>query len=374
MKSKNMKKVLSVAMSATMVMGMSMTAFAEDPTPTPAAADAEVEAPIYSLDITQVIVPTTYAVAFNPDELTVTVDKTNDVNSTDPIVSKKYGIINKSTKDKIVSVELQVEDLNTGDNHVTFVDTAAEATGADAGKYAVYLAATPADATEVKIGSASADKDTEAADLANVTMSEATGKDVAMHSGSNHIAFKLAKAEYELKTDGSLELGTATNNDVKDLYQVKALAGSGAGITGFTFTGAMNKNADWNKLQNKIKISAIYTSKNASTTDAVITGTGAMVQAANAPTFSSNVVGEITYTAGVGDLAFKEFKSISALWQNSPLDITSSTSVDTSNSKITIASSILSGWAKNGENPIATITYENQGGQETTGTVTLKTH
>lgn len=204
-------------------------------------------------------------------------------------------------------------------------------------------------------------------------MTKASANDVTMHSGSNHIAFKLDKATYSLKSGSSLELGTTNNNDVGSLYEVTALAGAGKGITGFTFTGAMNKKADWTKLQNGIKITAIYTSKNAGT-ETVDSGTGAMVPATAAPTFSSNAIGEITYTAGVGDLAFKEFKSISALWQGNPLDITSSASVDTTNSKITIASSMLSGWAKKGEDPIATITYENQGGQEVTGTVTLKTH
>lgn len=372
MKAKNLKKALAFAMSTTMVMGMSMTAFAEDPAPT-TPDGGDVTAPIYSFDLTSVVVPTTYAVAFNPDELTVKVGNDASDTSTDQILSKNYGIVNKSTKDKIVSVELQVEDLNTGDNHVTFVDTAADATGADEDEYAVYLAATPADATEVKIGTASADKDTAAAALADVEMTKASANDVTMHSGSNHIAFKLDKATYSLKSGSSLELGTTNNNDVGSLYEVTALAGAGKGITGFTFTGAMNKKADWTKLQNGIKITAIYTSKNAGT-ETVDSGTGAMVPATAAPTFSSNAIGEITYTAGVGDLAFKEFKSISALWQGNPLDITSSASVDTTNSKITIASSMLSGWAKKGEDPIATITYENQGGQEVTGTVTLKTH
>lgn len=374
MKTRNLEKILAFTLSTAMTMGMSMTVFASDPAPT--TPGGSVEAPIYSYDIVNVVVPTTYAVAFNPDELAV---KVGSDNPTDQILSKSYGIINKSTKDKIVTVELQVEDLNTGENQVTFVDTASDATGAEAGEYAIYLAATPADATEVKIGNTSADKDTEIADVADVAMTKAAGKDVALYSGSNNIAFKLDKATYSLKSGSNLELGTTDKNNVGDLYEVTALAGSGKGITGFTFTGAMNKNADWTKLQNGIKVTAIYTSKNAdsskaATTEQIITGTGAMVQASSAPKFSCNTIGEITYTAGFGELAFKAFKSLSAPWEGTPLDLTSFATVDTSNLKITVDSAVFSGWAANGENPTATVTYENQAGEEKTATVVLKTH
>lgn len=374
MKSKNMKKVLAVTMSTTMVMGMSLTAFAEDTTPT-TPTGGNVTAPIYSFDLTDVVVPTDYKVAFNPDELTVKVGTGASDTSTDQILSKNYGIVNKSTKDKIVSVELQVEDLNTGDNHVTFVDTAAEATGADKDEYAVYLAATPSDATEVKIGTASADKDTATAALADVAMTKATGQDVTMHSGSNQIAFKLEHATYSLKSGSSLELGNTTTNNVGNLYEVTALAGSGKGITGFTFTGAMNKNADWTKLTNGIKITAIYTNKTAGA-ETVLTGTGAMVTATAAPTFTDSTtnIGEISFTAGVGNSAFKELNTITAPWAGSPFDMTSYATVDATNGKITISADILAGWAGNGENPTATITYTTIGNEEKTATVTLLTH
>ena len=372
MKAKNMKKTLAVVMSATMVMGISMTALADD-TDTTTPAGGNVTAPIYSFDLTDVVVPTDYKVAFNPDELTVKVGNDASDTSTDQILSKNYGIVNKSTKDKIISVELQVEDLNTGDNHVTFVDTAAEATGATEDKYAVYLAATPSDATEVKIGTASADKDTAATALADVSMAKATGNDITMHSGSNHIAFKLDHATYSLKSGSTLELGGTTTNNVGNLYEATALATGGKGITGFTFTGAMNKKADWTKLANGIKITAIYTNKTAGG-ETVISGTGAMVQAAAAPTFSCSTVGEIAYTAGVGDLAFKSLKSITAPWQDAPFDITSFATVDAANSKITIDTATFAGWAASGINPTATITYINQANAEQTATLTLLTH
>ncbi len=92
------------------------------------------------------------------------------------------------------------------------------------------------------------------------------------------------------------------------------------------------------------------------------------------PVFSCNDIGVITYTAGAGDLAFKALKSLSAPWEGAPLDITSFASVDASNLKITVDSAVLGGWAANGENPTANITYENQAGQENTATVILKTH
>ena len=107
MRTRKMSKMLAAILSAAMVMSMSMTAFAADD----AAADTdtnkgtvEVEAPIYAYDFVNVVVPTAFKVAFNPTGLEVTTG--TDTTTRDQIVSKNYGIINKSSKDKIITVRM----------------------------------------------------------------------------------------------------------------------------------------------------------------------------------------------------------------------------------------------------------------------------
>lgn len=87
MKTKMVKKLFAVVLSAAMVMGMSATVMAADTTTG--------EAPIYSFDVENVIVPTTFVTAFNPDGLIV--KKSDGTTSTAPIQSMNYGILNKSS-------------------------------------------------------------------------------------------------------------------------------------------------------------------------------------------------------------------------------------------------------------------------------------
>ena len=131
---KKMKKVLALTLSATMALGMSMTGMAAEP-------EVSVDAPIYAYDITNVIVPTTYVVAFNPNGLDVT---KNGATVNDQIISKNYGIINKSSKDKVITVNFTVEDLNEG--KITFTDDPADVTGAAADDYVVNQRMVTADA------------------------------------------------------------------------------------------------------------------------------------------------------------------------------------------------------------------------------------
>ena len=74
----------------------------------------------------------------------------------------------------VCRVALKITDKNTGDNKVEFVDSADEVTNAKDGEYKIHLTAVPADDTEVKVGTtpASADKDTAAASLDDVTMTK----------------------------------------------------------------------------------------------------------------------------------------------------------------------------------------------------------
>lgn len=370
MKSRMMKKIFAGAMSATLVMGMSLTAAAGSPTPAPTATPT-VTAPIYSFDVENVVVPTTFVVAFNPDELTV---KTGtSTTSTAQVLSKNYGILNKSTKGKIVTITLTVEDKNTGDNKVTFVASDSDATGAEAGEYAIHLAAVPADNTEVKVGATpgSADKDTDGDALADVSMTAAADeKAVTMKAGENKIAFKLDKAIYTAKASDALTLGgtpsnTSNPNDVSGNFELTGVAANGKGITGFTFKGAINKNADWTKLTAGIEISAVYSFANAKSTDTIIEGTGAMVNAvvaSVAPTFTP-ATGKITYTTGSGNDGLASITKIEASWGGVFYDVTNQLT-DDSNGNLTINAANVDAW---GADPVPVkITYTNGAGTSVT--------
>lgn len=297
-----MKKMLALTLGATMAMGTAMPVMAANPT---------VTAPIYSFEKIDVVVPTTYKVAFNPEGLTV---KTGDsTTSADQILSKNYGILNKSNKDMVCKVALKVTDKNTGDNQVEFVDSADEVTNAEDGEYKIHLTAVPADTTEVKVGTtpASADENTVTGDLDDVTMTKAADTAaVTLKSGDNKIAFKLLKAEYQAVTDNEVTLGDTTTNDVANNYEIKALATGGKGITAFTFGGSMNANADWTKLQSGIEITSVYTPEVAPSDTTAIAGTGAMIKTDAAPsiaTTSYSLTADTPVTINVdlggGDLA-----------------------------------------------------------------------
>ena len=381
-----MKKVFAGAMSATLVMGMSLTAFASGAVSDP---EASVDAPIFSFDAIDVVVPTTLAVAFNPDGLDVQTGADAADTENSQVLSHKVGILNKSSKDKIVTVTLTVTDKNTyandDDPRITFVDTASDATGAEKGEYAIYLAAVPADTTEVKVGStpASASATTTAADLANVAMTAASGKDVALSAGENKIAFKLEKATYGLKADASIELGSDITNDVASKYEVKSLATGGAGITAFTFGGALNQNADWTKLTSGVEIKAVYTFANADG-ETAITGTGAMVEVAptsEAPTFTTgSAVGTIDYAPGVGDNALKSIIKVEIDFNNvmydgyNALSNTWEAATD-ANGTITFDNRYIEIYANKYTGDAtreATITYVNEKDEEKTVTVDVK--
>ncbi len=298
---RDMKKVFAVALSASMVVGMSVTALADT---TVDGGTGGVDVPIYSLDIDKVVVPTTYEVAFNPGGLEITTG--TGTTSTDQILSRNFGIINQSSKAKVVTVGLNIEDQNT-DSPIKFVGSAAEIASADMNDYAIYLEAVPADATEVKVGDtpASADDTTAAADLKNVTMTKATAAAVPLNAGDNELQFVLGKATYEPISGKEVTLGdpNTSNNDVASNYELTALAADGKGITAFTLTGSMKETAEWHKLTSGIKITPTYTLKTVAddtVTNMVTSGTGA-VYANPVPQFSSREVGKIAYTVGSGD-------------------------------------------------------------------------
>lgn len=303
------KKMLAAILSAAMVMSMSMTAFAAAEESTDSSTSdpntGTVTAPIFSYDVTQVIVPTKFQVAFNPDEWDIKTGNTDADKSNAQIVSKSYGIINKSTKSKIVSVALNVEDLN-GDE-IVFVDSA-DAVTEDDDSYKLFLEATPSNKDDgVKIGSVAVDKEAGAQALADVVITPASGKGVALHAGDNEITFMLDAAKYQIADGQSIGFDT-TVEDLEDILEVKELGTNGA--TGFTFTGKMNKKASWNKLTGGLKITAVYTNETAEGTEEIVEGTGAMYNNP-APKFSTGSgVGTISYKKGTGDEALKSITKI----------------------------------------------------------------
>lgn len=362
---RKMKKALAVTLSAAMVMGMSMTTFAAD-------QEVSVDAPIYAYDVTNVIVPTNFLVAFNPNGLDVDKDGGTTIVQ-DQIVSKNYGIINKSTKDKVITVTLKVEDLN--EDKITFASDPADVTSAAADDYVINLTAVPADATEVKVGAASADLATTGADLADVVMTPATGKEKVLVAGENDVDFLLEKAEYE----GKIDLGSATGNNVADEFTIKNLAAAGKGITAFTFGGTMNANADWTKLTKGIRITAVYSNDNAPAGATAEAGTGALFENPN-PVFKAGAeIGTIKYKKGTGNDAVDAITSVEIDYDGTPFDgyneLTGAWGAATDeNGLITVDSKFIAAFAFPSDvlTKEAVITYTTVGGDTKTATVNVK--
>lgn len=232
----------------------------------------EVNVPIYNYDIDNVLIPTTYAISLNPYKLPIALG--NGLISTDQVVSWKYGIVNKSTTDKIVTVTLIVEDLN---NQITFVDSAEAAENADENTYAVYLTVVPADEKGITNAGAKISQNISSSELSNIEMTGATDNAVVLHAGENQIAFKLSKAIYNFDST-LIPLGEEKPSDsAQELLKLIDLNPDGNSATAFTFSGIMNSNATWSKLANGIKITAIYEYKTATNEKEILAGTHTMI-------------------------------------------------------------------------------------------------
>ncbi len=367
---RKMKKALAVALSASMVMGMSMTSFA-------AEQEVSVDAPIYSYDVTQVVVPTTFVVAFNPDGLKVDVKGDGTEVITDQIVSKNYGIINKSTKDKMITVTLNVEDLN--EDKITFAADPADVTSASADDYVLSLAVVPADDTnEVKVGGASADENTTGADLADVSMTKAASADQPLVAGENEVSFLLEKAEY----DGTINLSSANGNNVADQFELKGLAAAGKGITAFTFGGTMNDKADWTKLTKGIRITAVYSNENAPDGATPDAGTGALYNNPNPVFRAGSNAGTISYKRGTGTDAVDSISKVEIDINGTLVDGYNALAVkggwnaaEDTGSLITLDSAYIAAYVKaypKDSTREAIITYMTAGGSERTATVDVR--
>lgn len=378
MRKQDVKRVFAAALGLSMLAGMTVYADETD------ANKTEVEAPIYALDVLDVVVPTTYAVAFNPGGLSIT-KSSGGTAVTDQIISKNYGIINKSTKDKLVTVSLTVDGQN--DDKITFTN-AAGVTGAAAGEYKINLTAVPAaTATSVKIGAAAIDKGTTADDLADVEMTEASAGIVELKAGTTDLAFKLNKATYGLKSGETIELGsTLTPAELQGKYVVSAVDPDG--YTAFTLKGTMNVNAEWTKLTDAIKITAVYSSENVVGSLTPTTGTAGVVDVASlSPTFSTGTaIGTVSYKAGTDSFKVKEIKSIEMAIDGINYDgfnaedgawsaATVGTPDGSGNITITMDSNYMKFYQDafaDDSTRTATVTYVTEGGATKTATVDVK--
>jgi len=244
------------------------------PTSKPVETDpVSVTVPIYDYDIVDVVVPTSYALALNPHGLRIEIG--DGTVSEAQVVSRNFGIVNKSSRDKIVTVHLTMEDMNGG--QIILVDSAQEALNADKDTYAIYLAAVPADAGEIGFGDVPVDENTSPESLSNVHMTKAGNGAVALKKGENSFSFKLSGAIYDFE-GGNITLGDTPNQSGTGQFKMTGLAEDGRGVTAFTFDGAMNPRADWSKLSGGLKFSVVYTYQNAIGDEKIIEGTGAMVE------------------------------------------------------------------------------------------------
>ena len=346
---KSFKKIIAVAGSVALMASTALPSFAAAPTST--AADANVLA--YSLE--SVVVPSALMVALNPQEYDVT--KKAGVTDDAQVVSFNYGIANLSTGDKDVTVKFNVTGTANADKTpITFVDTEEKATfgagddNAKMGELKMYLAVAASDAapkedadTDFEVTTVDSGANThnaEGAKLADVAMTAATGGLVAFAKGDNYanakIAFKLDRAEYDVQDDQEITW-TTTQTELASKMEITSLGD----VVGFTFTGVMNKEADWTKADvATLTFTPVYEIADI-TGDEVATTSGGYKQIdtvpsltlsnATANTTDDGVDFNVTFTKGTALTC--EFTGLgegvtlsSVLWGTSVSEITSTTS------------------------------------------------
>lgn len=234
-------------------------------------AAVTVPVPIYNYDIANVVLPTSYSVALNPYELPVKTK--NGTVSSAQVVSQNYGIVNKSTRDKVVTATFTIEDENAG--KIVFVESKEEALNADKDTYAVYLSVVPADDTGVKVDGENADEDTSSEALSDVAMNKAGDHAVVLSEGESQISFLLSRAVYEF--GDSAEIILDSKEDADQMPKLAGLAENSGGVTAFTFDGVMNPKADWAKITKGVRISVMYDYGNATGDEKIVDGTSAMI-------------------------------------------------------------------------------------------------
>lgn len=196
-----------------------------------------------TVNITDVVVPTNLSLAFNPNNLPVT-KKAGDT-STAQVVSLNYGIVQKSSQDKKITLNFKVIDEN---NQIRFATNKEQVENAADGSYVFYLEAIPG--TNIKINDATPTKEVSSTELNDVEMTEDTSH--AVNANGGKLAFIMDKATYTPDEDASSVENSNANIIVSEL-------GSQCSNFGFTFNGVMNTNTDWTNLTQGIRVSVSYT-------------------------------------------------------------------------------------------------------------------
>lgn len=288
-------KLLALLLGATMMAGSTVTAAAAVSNPTTGA----VTAPIYNLNITDVVVPANLAMAFNPDGAEIT-RKSGD-KTTNQVASLNYGIVHKSSQDKKVTVAFTVADQNS--SQVTLATSEDEVTNAADNSYVLYLEAVPG--TNVQVSGSDVTKDTDKTALADVTMTE--DEDHAIVANGGKFEFVMGKATYQGKGGQTIDLvkddAGSTSNSLSDKVEVKEL-GSNCSNVGFTFKGKMNTNTNWSKLSSGIQVSVTYT------IDDIYNADSYGLVEEEAPVFTGGSKGVITYTSGSGSIKLGSISKI----------------------------------------------------------------
>jgi len=402
---KRFKTLAAIVLSTVMILGSTVTAFAGDPEPINGEDSSTAgTGQILDFKVVRQVVPTALKVAINPNgykvnlrykKLTTNEDYSADekyykvtegvysvdtaVTSTNyadkvaaglyvadtsesQIVTFNYGLANKSTVDRKITVKLDV----AADEKIEFVDSVDAATAkttggngtAERGEYKMYMAIVPAkvgttpttntyakatafDANAVYYTRSDAgvyaEENVEDADaFAGGTFYVATNTigteiqaselgDISMENSSapigfaagtattyGDVAYALPKATWTLKDDEFIDFNT-TQNDIASKFDMTTIGG----ITGFTITGAMNTGAEWSQLETKtITITPTYAIEDATgTEEAVATGLNQVVAdsrvpaAPTAPTVSANTV----VVGGSIDILLPEGVTISAI-------------------------------------------------------------
>jgi len=300
----NFKKFMAIACSATMLVSTPLTAFATEPTTTAGTGT------IYAYSVDTVTVPTSVKIAFNPMGLEFDTGATEKVD--DQIVSLNYGVASSSTNDRAVTVKFKAAATNgTEGEDIVFVDDIKKAqayaastneAGAKKGEYKVYLAVAASTAAPTGADGTAFSKDNvpDADDLANVAMTAASEGLSAFEDGENaEIAYLLTKATYGLKAGENPSFDT-TMNDFKGMMELKTLGG----VVGFTFTGAMNPDADWTKAKaSAVVITPTYKIEDATGEEELLDDEGGYQQikaGAGARVLTAQSNGNLTYQFAEG--------------------------------------------------------------------------
>lgn len=307
----NFKKIIAVLCSATMIVAAPITAFAADPAISAGTGN------IVAYSATTVTVPTAIKVSFNPQKWDIYLDAEDTTGTKAQIVSLNYAVSSMATMDRKIAVSFEASATGTpaeGKKAVEFVDSATKVApktdenpdGAAHDELKIYLAVAGGadkvtasrDNTAFAITNGVSNVTDEL--LADVTMTPATGGAQAFKTGESKtesaIAFKLGKGEYELKSDAHPTFET-TQTAFAEMVQPKTLGD----IVGFTFTGAMNEDADWTKADlSAIAITPTYEIEEADGEETAVTGGG----------YNQIIAGEVpaTETTAVYDATAKQYK------------------------------------------------------------------